>query len=218
MHQFLIAVLVMHITGGTIALFAGLSAIVTPKGGKSHRLAGKTYFWAMTGVFVSALILAIAHDNHFLLMVGFFSYYMVVRGYRILYLKKLGRGQRAATLDWLIVAIAGSFIGYLIWWGLQAAIGGDRFGIVGMVFGLLGARAVIRDIRKFTRAPQDKMHWWYDHISGMGGAYIATVTAVVVVNVRFAPYWVWWLLPAAIGAPLIHYTIGRYKKRFAVHD
>ncbi|TDW97177.1 hypothetical protein [Dinghuibacter silviterrae] len=214
MHSFLVAVLALHITGGTIALFAGFSAIVTSKGGKAHRLAGRVYFWSMTAVFLSVVTLAIAHDNHFLLTVGFFSYYMVVRGYRILYLKKLGRGQKATPLDWGIMAIAGLFIGYLLWWGVFAALGGDRFGIVAIVFGSLGARAVFQDILKFTRGPRDKMHWWYDHINGMGGAYIATLTAVVVVNVQMAPGWVWWLLPAAIGVPVIRYTIWRYRPDF----
>ena len=36
---------------------------------------------------LGAVVVAIGHHKDFLLMVGFFSYYMTVRGYRILFLK-----------------------------------------------------------------------------------------------------------------------------------
>ena len=215
MHLFLIVVLIMHIAGGTVALFSGACAIFAPKGGRAHRLAGKTYFWSMTTVFVSALILAIAHDNPFLFAIGFFSYYLVVKGYRNLYLRKLGEGQRAAPLDWGIVIVASLFSGYLLWWGISAFLGGVRFGIVSSVFGAVALRSIVYDIRKFSGGPVEKMHWLYGHLSGMGGAYIATLTAVVVVNVQIGPGWVWWLLPVSIGLPLIEYTIRKYRKRFA---
>jgi hypothetical protein len=58
------------------------------------------------------------------------------------------------------------------------------------------------------------MHWWYNHIGGMGGGYIATVTAFVVVNVKMNPGWILWLLPTAIGAPIIYRTVAHYKRQF----
>lgn len=218
MELFLRIVLILHIIGGFLALTSGLIAMTARKGGRLHRLNGKIYFGGMTAVFVSAVILSIAHHIPFLLMVGFFSYYLVVRGYRILFLKKLGRGQRPAVLDWVIVLVAGGFIVYLLGWGIMNAIRGVGFGFVAIVFGGLGSSFLAGDVRKFLRPSIEKMHWWYTHIASMCGGYIATVTAFVVVNVQMNPGWVPWLLPTAIGAPLIARTIVKYKKRFAVRE
>jgi uncharacterized membrane protein len=212
---FLRIILILHILGGFSALVTGALAMLSRKGGPLHRLNGKIYFWGMTAVFISAVILSIAHHIPFLLMVGFFSYYMVVRGYRALYLKKLGRGQKAAALDWVIIVAAAGFIFYLVIWGILRVVAGNSFGFVGIVFGGLGSSFLIRDILRFLRPPGEKMHWWFTHIAGMCGGYIATVTAFVVVNVRLNPAWIAWLLPTAIGAPLIFRTVAKYKKQFA---
>ncbi|MBN9383128.1 MAG: hypothetical protein J0H74_20390 [Chitinophagaceae bacterium] len=218
MELFLRIILILHIIGGFFALISGAIAMLTRKGGRIHRRNGKIYFVCMTVVFVSAVILSTAHHIPFLLMVGFFSYYMVVRGYRILYLKNLGRGQRPAVLDWTIVLLAGGFIICLLGWGIVHAIRGPGMGYVAIVFGGLGSSFLAGDVRKFLRPSTEKMHWWYTHIAGMCGGYIATVTAFVVVNVQMNPGWVPWLLPTAIGGPLIARTITKYKKRFAERE
>lgn len=214
MELFLRIVLILHIIGGFTALLTGGLAMLSKKGGKVHRANGKIYFGGMTAVFISAVILSIAHDIPFLLMVGFFSYYMVVRGYRILFLKKLGRGQRPALLDWMIVVVAGGFIVYLLVWGIIQSAAGIGRGYVAIVFGIIGCSFLVVDVRKFLRPPMDKMHWFFGHISAMCGGYIATVTAFVVVNVHMNPGWVPWLLPTAVGTPLIVRTVRKYKLKY----
>lgn len=207
--------LILHIAGGTIALISGLIAMLTQKGSKPHRLAGKIYFGGMTAVFVGAVIVAIAHRNDFLLMVGFFSYYLTVRGYRALYLKKIGQGQKPIALDWLIVTISGIFIAALLVYGLLIFVKGNGMGIPAIVFSLIGLVFLVLDIRTFFKAPP-KMHWWFTHIGSMGGSYISAVTAFVVVNVQLPQYnWVLWVLPTLIGSVLIGRTIRKYKTQFA---
>lgn len=208
--------LVLHIAGGTIALLTGLGAMLTIKGSKVHRLFGKIYFWGMTAVFVGALFMAIAHSLDFLLMVAFFSYYMTVRGYRILSQKKLHAGQKAALPDWGFAALSGLFIVALIGWGVWALLNGSTMGIVGIVFGAIGSSFLINDVKKFITPPKEKMHWWYGHISSMGGSYISAVTAFVVVNIQIPQFqWVLWVLPGVIGGVLISRTIKKYKLKFA---
>jgi hypothetical protein len=101
-------------------------------------------------------------------MVAFFSYYMTVRGYRILSQKKLHTGQKAATLDWAIAVVSGLFIVALIGWGTWALMKGSTMGIVGIVFGLIGSNFLFHDVKSFIKPPKEKMHWWYGHISSMG--------------------------------------------------
>lgn len=210
------AFLIIHIIGGATSLLSGLVAMLTQKGGRPHRLAGKIYFGGMTAVFIGAVVVAIAHRNDFLLMVGFFSYYMTVRGYRILSLKKLDRGQKFAPLDWIIISVSAIFIFTLITWGVWAWMQGSGMGIVGLVFGLIGLTFLVNDIKSYVNPPTERMHWWYTHISSMGGSYIAATTAFIVVNIQLPHYqWVLWIIPSVIGGVLIGRTIRKYKRQFA---
>lgn len=206
----------IHIAGGALALVTGLGAMFTQKGSTTHRNFGKTYFWSMTAVFIGALAMALGHHKDFLLMVAFFSYYMTVRGYRMVYLKKLSSGQKPTWIDWNITIVSGVFILILFGWGIYAVSLGSGMGIVGITFGLIGSSFLVQDIRNFFRPPAEKMHWWYGHIASMGGSYISAVTAFVVVNIQLEQFnWLLWVLPAAIGGTLIGRTIRKYKIQFA---
>lgn len=208
--------LVVHIAGGVIALLTGLVSIFSVKGSSTHRLAGKIYFVGMTAVFIGAVFTAIGHHKDFLLMVGFFSYYLTVRGYRVLFLKKLPEGQKAKSIDWVIVIISATFIFTLLGWGFWALSLGEGIGIAALLFGILGSNFLLRDIKNFVRPPKEKMHWWYSHIGSMGGSYISAVTAFVVVNIELPQYqWVLWVLPGILGGILITRTIRIYKVKFS---
>ncbi|HEV7329820.1 MAG TPA: hypothetical protein VGN63_02175 [Flavisolibacter sp.] len=212
--------LILHVLAGFTALLTGGIASFTQKGSKAHRRSGKWYFWAMTGVFITATAIAILKSLAFLFMIGFFSYYFVVRGYRILYLKKLGTAQKAAALDWAIMGVAMVFGISLVIWSVQQKLSGNSFWPVPMVFGLTSAGFAIADIRLFVNGPATKMHWITGHITSMGAGYIATWTAFVVTNVKFLPPVLVWLLPSLIGSILIAKSIRRYTKpkssKFAV--
>ncbi|PSL45341.1 hypothetical protein CLV51_10443 [Chitinophaga niastensis] len=212
MQNFFSAVLAIHIAGGTLSLITGMLAITTQKGGRHHRINGKLYCAGMTIIFITAIAMALIKELTFLLMVSFFSYHQLVRGYRALYLKKLHKGQRMTWVDVLINSIAAVFMICLLAWGLT----GDwsLLRIVAIVFGLSGILVVTLDVRKFYVRPVEKQHWFYSHISGMGGAYIATITAFLVVNVRFLPGWIVWLGPLTVGLVIINITIARYKRKF----
>lgn len=206
----------LHIAGGASALLTGLGAMMTLKGSRTHRNFGKVYFWSMTAVFVGALALAIGHQKDFLLMVAFFSYYMTVRGYRILNLKKIGSGQKPSPVDYLITGISAAFILFLILWGVYALMQGAGMGVVGLVFGAIGTSFLVQDIREFFRPPREKMQWWYTHIASMGGSYIAATTAFLVVNIQIQNFnWALWILPSIIGGILIARTVRKYKIQFA---
>ena len=208
--------LVVHIAGGVIALLAGLVSIFSVKGSSTHRLVGKIYFVGMTAVFIGAVFTAIGHHKDFLLMVGFFSYYLTVRGYRVLFLKKLPEGQKAKSIDWMIIIVSATFIFTLLGWGVWALRMGASIGIAAVLFGSVGSIFLLLDIKKFIRPPKEKMHWWYSHIGSMGGSYISAVSAFVVVNIELPQYqWVLWILPGILGGILITRTIRIYKVRFS---
>jgi hypothetical protein len=205
----------IHIAGGTLSLITGLGAMLTSKGGTVHRRFGKTYFWSMTIVFISAVVLAIGHQRTFLFMIAFFSYYFTVRGYRILFLKNLGMSTKPKGLDWFILIVSSCFMLFLISWGAYTFINGDTMGVVGLVFGTIGTTFVVRDVQQFHKRPEH-MHWWYGHISSMGASYIAASTAFIVVNISIPGFgWALWIFPSVVGGMLIGRTVRKYKVKFA---
>lgn len=204
--------LILHILSGFTALVTGGIASFTKKGGKGHRSSGKWYFWAMTGVFVTAIVISILKNLAFLFMIGFFSYYFVVRGYRHLYLKGLGKTQKAAGIDWFVMAVALLFgIGLLAWATMQK-IQGNSFWPVPFVFGLVSTGFSLADMKLYIKGPSYKQHWLAGHIVSMGAGYIATWTAFVVTNVRFLPPVFVWLVPSVVGSVLISMSVRRYVK------
>ena len=91
----------------------------------------------------------------------------------------------------------------------------QRLGIVPVVFGILGMILAGLDIAKFVRPPADRHAWWFAHMGGMLGSYIATVSAFSVVNFTLLPTAVRWLWPTVIGTPLIVVWIAYYRIRFS---
>jgi uncharacterized membrane protein len=203
--------LFLHIASGFTALLAGASAILTQKGGKNHLLSGKIYYWAMTGVAFSAVVLAIFKGITFLFLIAIFSYYMNFTGRRTLQLKQIGSGQQAEKIDWFVLAIASlsgvvmvsfAFLGYV---PLPQAVG---------LFGLIMCFFALNDLWFLQGRNKDKKTWLYRHIGRMCGAYIATFTAFLVVNVHTNPAFIAWIAPTVIGTPVIAYYIVSYKKKF----
>jgi hypothetical protein len=208
MKTFIAVLLVLHVIAGFTALVTGFIASITAKGGKHHRQSGRVYFWGMTVVFITATIVGAARGKVFLFLIGFFSYYLVVRGYRILSLKKLGAGQTATWLDWSIAAIAMTFGASLVGWSILGEA--RKFAAVPLVFGGICLVFSVRDVMLFLKGPTQKNHWMFSHITSMGAGYIATWTAFVVTNIHFLPPVVVWLAPSAAGTVCIVLATRKY--------
>ncbi|WP_336034995.1 DUF2306 domain-containing protein [Halobacterium yunchengense] len=203
------AALWTHVAAGTAALLAGGVALATEKGGRAHRRAGRVYVAAM-GVVVGTVLPLFAVEQSFfrtfLLLVAVFSGYFAFSGYRALSRKR--PDEDPATVDWLAaVAVAAACL-LLGGWGVALLAGGDSFGVVMAVFGALGLAVGAADLRAFRGDASES--WLVSHLSRMVGAYIATVTAVSVVNVTAVPEVVAWLWPTAAGVPLVWYWQAEY--------
>lgn len=215
-----------HIACGATGFLCAPIALVTKKGGRNHRYWGKIYFWAMTGVAVTALILSFALPIWFLAMVSVFSFYASFSAYRVLYLKDLPRGDRPRIYDWAAAGLTFAASATLCLAGILAPramgvgiipLGGHPVSIVSVVFGFLGMRLAYHSLSTFFRPPQERMFWWFDHLQGMIGSYIAAMTAFSSVNLSrcFGAAWWVWLWPTMIGVPAIYLWSAYYKKKFA---
>ena len=218
--------LALHIACGTVGFVCAPVALLTAKGGKTHRRWGRIYFWAMAGVGVTALIMSLALPIYFLAMVSVFSFYAAFAGYRVLSLKQMYKGQRPGIWDWLaaIITALSSFLLFLMGFLIPRLmhvglifIAGHPVSIVSIVFGLLGMRLSSASIQKFVKPPREKMFWWFNHLQGMIASYIAAMTAFSAVNLGhwFGPAWWVWLWPTIHGVPAIYLWTAYYKKKFA---
>lgn len=213
-------VLKLHAISGGLALFVAPLAMAVKKGGKWHRFWGKTYVWSMVAIVLTVIAASWFRYNPVMVLVGIFSLYLVLNGYRALYLKRLSQGQRASRADMLLHGIAGVVnFGLLIWSCATMLHGGfSSMRIVMMVFGAIGSLFVFLNVRKFFKRRMHKQDWWFSHMAGMLAGYIATLTAFSVVNFSFIPeelVIVKWLWPSVLGTPIIFIWTGHYRKKFA---
>jgi uncharacterized membrane protein len=205
------ALLVVHIVAGFAAFFCAPVALLTLKGGATHRRFGKYYLYLMSVVSATAIIIAIYRPIVFLALVAVFSFYFAFKGYRILQ-RKNGRAQ---PLDWTgATLMVASGVGLIALGVLQppgfpmpSPAVSIAFGVVALVFGGF-------DMLQFVRPVADKDQWWYGHMGGMLGSYIAAVSAFSAVNLKFLPPTVRWLWPSIIGVPAIFIWVAYYQRKF----
>ncbi|MEO1051603.1 MAG: hypothetical protein AAFX87_13320 [Bacteroidota bacterium] len=209
------SLLIMHVVAGAISLVVAPIAMAVRKGGKQHRIWGKVFFWGMTVVAFTAIILSIYRFIPFLLMIAIFSYYAVFSGYRSLYHKQLHLGKGVKKLDWIALIIAFLFNVAFITWGAFQAFNGlyGFFAYLAIGFGIGGLLSVRGNYSAFTKPPEDKRRWLYEHIGGMLGGYIAATTAFSSQVMTFMPG-VWaWIWPSLVGVPMLNLFIRYYRKR-----
>ncbi len=84
------------------SLCVGSLALITAKGGKAHRMWGRTYFWCMAIVAFTALVMAAYRPVLFLALVAIFSFYASFSAYRVLGQKSAWKGDPVVRrLDWV---------------------------------------------------------------------------------------------------------------------
>ncbi len=203
--------LAIHIVAGSIGLIAGTVVTFAKKGNKLHKLIGKFFSVAMLSAGVCSLALAIMHRNDFLLAVGILTIYMAGTGWRYLYLKNIATGQRPIFIDWLLLAfmVIGSIVFIVI--AILSLKSASSFAIIILIFAVRGVAFVIQDFNIYRGNIKVKNYWLLLHLQRMMGAYIASLTAFLVVNFDNRLSFIAWLLPSAILVPFIVQWSKKYK-------
>jgi uncharacterized membrane protein len=207
----------LHIAAGATAFIFAPLALATRKGGKAHRRWGKVYFWAMTVVAASAIVLSCYRPILFLALVAVFSFYAAFYAYRVLGMKNLARGGKVRWVDWAAACFTFVSSFMLAAFGLLRPGWVQGMGVVSIVFGCIGMSLGAGRIYTFLRPPADPMYWWFEHLQGMIASYIAAWTAFSAVTLsRFiGTTWIVWLWPTIVGVPAISLTSAYYKRKFA---
>jgi uncharacterized membrane protein len=199
------AFLFLHIVGGSIGLLCGTLVFTLKKGTKTHATLGKLFLIGMLLAGVTSQVMAVIHPNAFLFMVGVFTLYLVGSGARAIYTKSFRAHHSIDRFLQFGMIIAGII---LIFLGVKRLLTGDFFGIVFVVFAGIGLLMALQDLRS-TSIPHDKKAYLRKHLQRLGGGFIASATAFLVVNIRELPDWLpaWglWLLPTIVISPLLFY-------------
>ena len=107
------------------------------------------------------------------------------------------------TVSSVAAAIYGTVTGAMLF---------TAFSVIGLVIG--GGQ-----LAYWLRRPRSPMHWWFEHMTSMLGAFIAATTAFLVVN---AQRWgldtfsvLVWLAPSIVGVPVIAIWTTYYRRTFS---
>ena len=199
-----LVLLAIHIGAGSVSLLTAFVALVSAKGGSIHVRAGRSYAIGMTLVFLTAIPLALLGSDILLLLIAFFSFYMVFAGWRF----ARNRSRRPQPIDWAAVAVMG--LTGLAMWGYAAVLAQSGRGqwVTLLAFGCIAVALSVTDGLFFNQgrrsAHRPAAHRRIQrHLTNMMAGTIATMTAVMVVNVSMEPVWLPWLLPTIIITPII---------------
>ncbi len=189
----------IHILAGTIALLCAALAVISEKGKKLHVLSGRTYFWCMVAIFLTAIPMSIITSNIFLFLIAIFSFYLAFAGMRF----ARNRKGVATTLDWIIVSLMIlSGVGMWILAAIYFTNNNSQY-IPLLVFGFLAIALGYADFKSHKNKTAIGKERLSRHLTNMMGGTIAVITAVLVVNVDLEPAWVWWVLPTLLITPVI---------------
>ena len=196
----------IHIAAGSVALLTAVLALITAKGKTRHVQAGRVYAIAMTIIFLTAVPLSVFDRdgfNLFLLLIAFFSFYLVFAGWRF----ARNRTRRPHPVDWAAIALLG--LAGLGMWGYGAVLGqeGDSQWVTLAAFGAIALALGVVDAHFHWQQPRGAQRI-ARHLTNMLAGTIATLTAVTVVNVdinpdSWIPAWLPWILPTVMVTPLI---------------
>lgn len=213
------ALMVSHIVAGVTVLLLGLLNIFNKKGSTVHKLMGKIYVGAMWWICLSAIIsILFIRFSLFLMVIAVLTFHLSFVGLRVVKRKQPGSEK---WYDWLVSVLTGVFGMGLCVYGIYLLINQPDYialGALSLFFGAVTFLNGFQEIQFFRSPGKVKMKkWWlYNHISAMGGSYIAAITAFSVQNGNtflpdFDHNWLFWVLPAVIGSPIISFTIKKYK-------
>ena len=156
----------------------GLVPMFSKKGGITHILWGKVYYWAMFIVALTALIrFQMKLNLIFLSGIAIFSFYNTFTGVRLIHRKD---NPKPKFVDWFgaILIVIGSF-GMIYFGYLAYRMDNVFYTILFTIFGLFMSLLAFEDLRVFVGrkkidndVPMQTRYWFQNHISRMGGGIL----------------------------------------------
>jgi uncharacterized membrane protein len=196
-----------HVACGIITLIAGpIALFANRKYPKLHKIAGKTFFYAMLFICFSSIIGYFRHDGvifyEFLLGIAILVLAGVLRGIRAL---KIMKGGAVNSLDWAYTILLAINCLYMLGYGAWLYIHGAEmvFPILFSVFGFGCLTDVVTNVKMFSKPFEyEKVLWLKLHVQTMIGCFIASTTAFTVITAHYLPWYIQWFGPTLLLLPL----------------
>lgn len=173
------ALLFVHVALAAIGLASGFAALLTPKGGRPHRIAGLVFVPTMLVMTATALVLALLRDGAISIVPALLTFHLVATGWRTVARKDglTGPIDIALAALALVAAIIGYGLGAL---AAQTVSGTDGNGFPAaayFVFASIALFAALLDISVHIRHGVRAGHRLARHLWRMGVAmFIATTS------------------------------------------
>jgi uncharacterized membrane protein len=200
------AVLTVHIAAGLGCVFTGFGPLLTRKGSRAHRWAGRVFVALMTALLACAWVMTAMKPDTYLLALSATASLTLFSGVRVLGRKRpdMRRRDRAHLLDWAVtLAIIG--VGLLV---LGLVLTGRNDGptaiSIALVYGALSMG--VWDLWRFARPadwPFSPELWRYEHLWKMIGAWSAVLSAFSGNFLTFVPQPWSALWPTIVFQPLM---------------
>ena len=191
--------LLIHIIAGSISLTAAALAVLSTKGKKLHILSGRTYFWGMAIIFLTAIPMSIISVNIFLFLVAIFSFYLAFAGMRF----ARNRKGIANFFDWVAIGLMVLSGVIMLFLATNNFMNNNSQYITLAVFGLIAISLGYTDFRNYRKKCAIGKQRIARHLTNMLEGTIAVITAVLVTNLSIEPVFILWILPTIIIFPLI---------------
>jgi hypothetical protein len=189
-----IANILLHILGGTVALAAGLVAIISRKGSRLHIRSGRVFIYAYMLIVITAILgIVVFEFRSFLAVATIASAYDVFAGYRALRL----RGRRPQAQDVLASVLALMAPGIFLF-AMHVLHKPWSPALTWSVLGGILALSAYDLARSWLPLHWLQRAWLHEHLYKMLAAYIAiTATAGATIFPHFQPWSA--LIPVILG-------------------
>ena len=191
--------LFIHIIAGSISLIAAAFAVLSSKGKKLHILSGRTCFWGMAIIFLTAIPVSIVSANIFLFLVAIFSFYLAYAGLRF----ARNRKGIANFFDWVAIGLMVLSGVIMLFLATNYFMNSNSQYITLTVFGFIAISLGYADFKSYRNKSAIGKQRIARHLTNMLAGTIAVITAVLVTNINIEPVFILWILPTIIITPII---------------
>lgn len=212
-----LAFLVIHILSGFVGMYGGLVPLFTRKGGKAHRKWGLVFTWSMGIAAATAFPLAWWREDPLQVVIGVFSGYLTLFGYRVLRRHNTGGASRA--LDWGAGVLSGVVFLATVALGTYLLFARPSpEARVALAFGVLGLIVAGRDLHGLATKDDSISRRILDHMVATSLAVTAAFAAFLNTQFYRLTHLEWqldarMLLPVAVALPLLACWLPAWIKR-----
>ena len=207
--------LFIHIAFASLGLLSGFAALLAPKGGRVHAMAGQVFLPVMLLMATSALLLVFLRDAPISIVPSILTFYLVITGWRTV--TRRSAVADATDIGLATLAAVGGVIGLVL--GAEAAqtmTGKDKDGFPAMayyIFGGVSLAAAALDVRMMLARGVRGAHRIARHLWRMGAALFIATTSFFQGQAKHFPQSVqgtfWLQLPVLIVVGMVGYWLLR---------